>query len=147
MMLRARYGTWRKTTAIVGIWFLFFMAVSAYYEPLPISGVVRHFSNMIVEPGETVAVRYDAIKKREGCVAKIDRWWIDVSGNIIASNETETRNLDKEDIEYRGLVVVPLIANRGVIRLRSKVEFFCNGVQQAFGGPKVVLPDAYFIVR
>ena len=146
-MLRARYGTWRKTSGIIAVWFFGFMILSGYFEPLPVSDVVRYFSNIVVEPGESVTVRYDAIKRREGCTAKIERWWIDVSGNIIATHETETRALDRQDLDYSGIVNVPLIASRGVLRLRSKVEFLCNGVQQALGGPKVTLPDAYFVVR
>ena len=147
MMLRARFGDWRKTSAFVALWFGFFMIISGWFEPLPVSAIVRQFSNLIVEPGETVTVRYDAIKQRDGCFAKIDRWWIDMAGNIIAQNETETRDLDKENIDYSGTVIVPFIASRGVLRLRSKVEFLCNGVQQALGGSKVTLPDAYFVVR
>lgn len=125
-----------------------FAVISMWQSGSPLESFHRKPSAYYVIAGQTVTLDVTATRSKGGCSSAVERRWVDAAGNELA--ESVQRFPARPAGPERPFTVtlgIPIDAARGVLKLHTSVEFYCNPVQRLVGGTVVILEDVYFEVR
>jgi len=148
----AGHGTMRAATsweyfvsAMVGIpiGLLLFWTLKLWMVPIPIEFYTRGAEPEIVTAGDQVLVQWTAVRTDE-CRSVVYRTLIGPDGRLVLFEPQyiAAKPLGPEIGEY--MFNIPNFGVPGPMHYRVKTEFFCNWVQEIFGGSVLPLSDIEF---
>jgi hypothetical protein len=117
-------------------------AIKLLNAPVPIEIFERKADREFVHAGEEVTISWIEVRKAE-CSSKIHRQLITADGKIVLFEpiNSPVKEIGKNEDSFS--FAVPPLASEGILTYRAKSQFFCNWMQDLFGGPVLVLPDVH----